>query len=271
MAQSPTKKTNYAADISLLTSQFQKSRPRLISGTAAMKMAPWSVAASGVDVNFVPTSISGCVLWLRADKGITIGTGVSAWADQSGTGDSNKNMSQAIGSQQPTLNASDTSYNGQATLSFAGASSQFLRSGTWSASLSQPQTTILVGNDDGSASSEYYIDGLSVNTNEFEYSNGAYFFASGSGVTRTGGSPLVAMMLYNGASSDLFVSAKTLVQTGSLTATVTGITLGCAGNTSAFLNGKIAEVIIYNSDIGSTNRANVWNYLGTRYGITIGA
>ena len=45
---------------------------------------------------FVPTQLSGCQLWLRADEGVTLSSGlVSAWADQSGNGN---NASQIAGS-----------------------------------------------------------------------------------------------------------------------------------------------------------------------------
>jgi hypothetical protein len=52
---------------------------------------------------FVPTQISGCVLWLRSDLGLTLsGQSVSGWADQSGKGN---NASQA-GAAEPTLSIS---------------------------------------------------------------------------------------------------------------------------------------------------------------------
>ncbi len=59
-----------------------------------------------------PLSIFGVpsvLQWVRADLGITIGTGVSAWADQSGNG---KDYTQATGANQPVYNSSD------ATLSY---------------------------------------------------------------------------------------------------------------------------------------------------------
>lgn len=34
-------------------------------------------------------------------------------------------------------------------------------------------------------------------------------------------------------------------------------------------NGDIAEIILYNADLGSTDRANIEKYLGTKYGITV--
>lgn len=54
------------------------------------------------------TILGSAAWWVRADLGITIGTGVSAWADQSGNG---VNFAQGTGSAQPTLVAG--AVNGQ--------------------------------------------------------------------------------------------------------------------------------------------------------------
>lgn len=48
---------------------------------------------------FSPTTLGGLQLWLRGDKGTTIATGVSTWADQSVGGN---NATQATGAKQPT-------------------------------------------------------------------------------------------------------------------------------------------------------------------------
>jgi hypothetical protein len=59
--------------------------------------------SAGGGGSFTPTSLSGCVLWLRADLGVTLnGSTVSAWADQSGNGN---NASQGTAASQPTYNA----------------------------------------------------------------------------------------------------------------------------------------------------------------------
>lgn len=53
---------------------------------------------------FGPKSLSGLVIWLRADLGITLNSGnVSSWADQSGNGN---NLTQGTASQQPLFVAS---------------------------------------------------------------------------------------------------------------------------------------------------------------------
>jgi hypothetical protein len=109
---------------------------------------------------FSPTLISGCALWLRADLGTSISTGVSAWADQSGVGDANRNYEQSTGSAQPTLNAHDAAYNGQATLSFLPSSSQcLLATGAFSPTVPSPFTVFIVGNDDGVVTSTEVVFG----------------------------------------------------------------------------------------------------------------
>ena len=66
-------------------------------GAPIASAAPAAVAAS------TPVTIMGanCTEWWRADLGITIGTGVSAWAGQVG----GKNFTQGTGTAQPAYNA----------------------------------------------------------------------------------------------------------------------------------------------------------------------
>lgn len=56
--------------------------------------------------------------WLRGDLGITLGTGVSAWADQSGGG---MNAIQATGTAQPAYSANDATLDNQATVTADGS------------------------------------------------------------------------------------------------------------------------------------------------------
>lgn len=66
-----------------------------------------------MSVPFDPSQISNLVVHLDAALGITIGTGVSAWADQ--TAFSN-HFTQAVGAVQPNYTASDANLNGQAAV-----------------------------------------------------------------------------------------------------------------------------------------------------------
>jgi hypothetical protein len=68
------------------------------------------IATAGASAPFDPSQIPGLVVHLDAALGITIGTGVSAWADQT----SNANhFTNAVGATQPNYTASDANLNGQ--------------------------------------------------------------------------------------------------------------------------------------------------------------
>jgi hypothetical protein len=77
---------------------------------------------------FVPTSLPGVILWLRADRGIVPnGTTVSGWNDQSGHGN---NVTQATAANQPTF--LNNALGGKPGLRFNGTSSQMSFAGALS-------------------------------------------------------------------------------------------------------------------------------------------
>jgi hypothetical protein len=231
------------------------------------------LSAGGVFVN--PTSIPGLFAWYRADLGITIGTGVSAWADQSGNGDANRNATQATGTKQPTLNASDAAFNNQSTISFSSAAVQLLATGTFSASLVQPATVYLVGIA-GGAAVQIAIDGVGVTQMQIgcqvDGTSPRYFAGTGP-VNGTGpmASKFAVGVVFNGASSAAYFNAISTATTSgnmgtnSLPHAQIGADSGGVGN----WNGKIAELIYYAGSHNATQRGQVMNYLGARYAITI--
>lgn len=75
----------------------QQNRGRIASG-------------GGVSIPFDPSQIAGLVVHLDAALGITIGTGVAAWSDQ--TVNAN-HFTQASGALQPNFTASDANLNGE--------------------------------------------------------------------------------------------------------------------------------------------------------------
>lgn len=81
--------------------------------------------SSGAVAATTPQTIFGSLAWwYRADLGVTVATGVSTWADQSGN---NVNMAQASGPAQPALIAS--AINGQPAVRADGISQ--VLSATW--------------------------------------------------------------------------------------------------------------------------------------------
>lgn len=83
--------------------------------------------ATAAAASSTPISILGSLAWwVRADLGITIGTGVSAWADQSGNG---VNFAQGTGSAQPAFGATAGPNN---TPAVTGDGTNDILSATWS-------------------------------------------------------------------------------------------------------------------------------------------
>jgi hypothetical protein len=236
--------------------------------------------------NFTPPSIAGLTAWYRADLGITIGTGVSAWADQSGTGDANKNVTQGTAANQPTFNASDGAYNSKPTLSFDDTN-DVLISGLWSSSLAQPSTIYLVGNTNG-GDAEYMFAraanahlGVEIwgrdNTGSGGTLGSLAAGCSGGQIVSTSGSapvlssPSVIAVVVNGVSSNGYVNSfNTTFCSGNLgTDPLQSLRFGSRSDDLAFLGGKIAECVIYSGAHDVSTRTTVMSYLGSRYGISI--
>lgn len=272
MPPSPTHKTDYAAEaLSLLTSRYQKARPGgLVTGAAAVAMAPWSLAATGSI--FTPASVSGVLAWYRADLGVTTSTGVSGWSDQSGSGDAGRNLTQATGTKQPSVNASDASYKNKPTLSFASGSGQYLTSGAWSTgSMSEPYTIFIVGNDDGTSTNQVFVDNQIGASGESLLWNlgGVYAVGAVSSGIAASATPKVIIAQHNGASSSINVSASTATPISAPSETMTGITAGASIAPGTYLNGKIAEMAFWARALTPTEVAALNTYAHNRYGILI--
>jgi hypothetical protein len=234
--------------------------------------------ASGSDPVFIPTHIAGLAIWLRADMGITIATGVSQWNDQSGVGDSNRNAVQATGANQPTYNATDAAYNNQSTLSFVTASALYMQTGTWSHAASQPFTWIVVGNaTSGGGGQQGFIDGITTQECRiFTNPNGSILdIYAGATLATTVHctSPTIIGAIFNATNSFLYANnTQVAIAAGSAGASAQnpiGISIGVEYNISSYLNGKIAEVIGYYGVLSTAQLSLLFTYLGNRYGITV--
>lgn len=231
-------------------------------------------------VQFDPSTLPGLKALFDAGLGVTNVSGAaSAWADQSGTGDANKNLAQATSGKRPTINATDAAYNNKPTLSFAAASSQLMQSSAWASALPQPFTWFVVGNTSGGGANEYMLEGdvdgsvrcimgmLVISANWGMYGGTEL----GSSAARSA-SPLILGGVMNGSSSRLYMSAKTPVAIGDAGGNgLSGMSVGGSYAGTATLDGKLASMVACAGDLGATYINKLLDFWGSKYGIAIGA
>lgn len=215
---------------------------------------------------FSPLDISGLVLWLRSDLGVTLnGSNVSAWADQSGQGN---NVSQGTGAQQPPYVASDASFGGQPSLTFTNGSHQNLGSGVWSVSLVQPCTWYVLAKYTSFAGVGIVMQDISAHQAMYVTANGGAFqisAASAMGSAHVSNGAHAFVGVFNGASSAAYLDASTGPVSGNVgagTLTRLQVSLSNANNWS----GSVAEVMGYSGAHTAANVAQVLQYYNSRYG-----
>lgn len=228
----------------------------------------------------VPRTVAGLLAWYRGDLGVTnVGGRASAWADQSGTGDANKNLVQATAGNRPTITAADANFNNQTTLALNSAHPDILiPTGNWAVAMAQPITIYsvhLVTSLAGQVA--YYDDNVTPNSfSLFQTLGGGFAAEAGASLSagdNTLNKPTVFAVVFNGVSSSCYDNARTAVASGNAGANGSvGLLVGdhATGGGSP-LAGTIAEIIVYSGAHNATTRSTVLTYLGARYAIAIGA
>ena len=212
----------------------------------------------------IPQTINGLQLWLRADQGITLATGVSQWNDLSGNGN---NLSQSTVGLRPAYNATDAAYNNQPTLSFSAVANTVIGGG--SITHAQPYTIIFVGDSALAGSSIIESGGTYSGLYTFGPGAGYICFYAGTGQQSNTGitSKSVVAAVFNGASSSIYVnnSSTPVFSANPGSGGLSGaINIGNTGLAGPF-TGNIAEVLIYNSVLSTTQLGTIFQYLGSRY------
>lgn len=226
--------------------------------------------------------LGNCVIWYRGDLGVTTTTGTSTvltWADQSGTGDANKNLT-AVNS--PTLKAGDTNYAGQTTLTFTAASSTYMTSGSFLSAIAQPNTWVIIGHTPTSLAYQIIIDANDRVSGQYVgRTNAANTIIQSVGVglstAGTWSAPSVVLGEFNGASSKIFINNLT-------TAAITGNAGSGAGSSENSLtvgsqdaawgpvnywDGSVAEIIGFSGLLSIAAKAQLRKYIQGRYGIPV--
>lgn len=216
-----------------------------------------------------PLSIPGCFLWLRADLGTVIGTGVKVWLDSSGN---LNHATQVTGSQQPTLTVRDSQYNNNATLTFVNANTQYMSiASPVNNAAVQPITSIIVGNSSNANTEGTFQNGTgsTMSAGFLDDATGNVYMSAGTQVDTLVSvlNPAIMCLVANGAACKGYVnSAKAPVVSGNYgtdSFNGQGMQIGTGG--VAALDGKIAEIICYNGALTPQQVSQVFQYASARY------
>lgn len=210
---------------------------------------------------------AGMHLWLRADAGVTASGGlVSRWLDQSGNG---RHASMNLVSRQPAL--ASGALNGRPVIRFNGAQSMYLDI------YAQPTTfTVFVVGKNSMPSESYSMilgPGSTSPNNQLRWENGSQVLFVGLGnnmpiITSSIGNTRAYHALsarYNGSVMNVYRDGNTV---SSHSFTTTGPwTLASVGSwlSSYYMQGDLAEVILYDRALSETERASVNEYLRSKY------
>ncbi|MCS7074757.1 MAG: LamG domain-containing protein, partial [Bacteroidia bacterium] len=221
-------------------------------------------------------------LWLRADAmtDTTVGNGVSVnqWRDRSGNGN---HTNQANPSARPIWIASGL--NNLPVVRFDG-SNQWLQIPN-SASLNPPNqlTLFVVGKYNGATSWQTFVnkstnssfnDGYAISRNNtanqflFYINNYTQNVATAALAQNTFG---IISGLYNQVSVQAWLNGTQIATdpfAGSISNTSTPMYVG-AYNGGGYLNGDIAEIVMYNTALNAVQRILVENYLSSKYNLAI--
>ncbi len=232
---------------------------------------------------FLPTDLGNLELWLDAEKGITLnGADVSAWADQSGSGN---DFDQTTDSKQPLFVASGI--NGRNSIEINTDTDELLRSNDYFT----PSTghAFLVCQPDGLAF-EIPFGGTSSTGQKgisFKLRNdGDVGLAKGDGTSD---------IFRQTSAANLYAIDETILLTYKWTATNTNLRLnglevladdsdavdpgggsesdedfeiGAANNIEHY-TGQVLEILLYGSNLSTAEEASVESYLAARAGITL--
>jgi hypothetical protein len=138
--------------------------------------------------------------------------------------------------------------------------------------LAQPTTWFVVMDSDAAATQQHLIDGNTNRNTLYIFTDTKFHLFAGSDVAGAASdtNSHVLCGVFNGASSNLRVDggAGTSGAAGAQGVS-TILRIGCeSGAASGFMDGRIAEIIGYDSALSVANINLVGNYLGTKWGIT---
>lgn len=213
---------------------------------------------------FIPTDIAGCNPWFDAGQitGLNNGDPVANWLDESGN---SNDAVQADVAKEPLYETGVI--NGKPALQFDGSNDYLLAS---TVSIAQPNTFFIVGKSSVTPYNyEFFFDGA-VSRQAFLYS--AANVGAFAGSLAFTGTPDTAWhifsIIFNGSSSEIYDNGVLISTVNTGANALTGLVIGYdLGDDGFGLNGYIAEIIGYDTALGTSNRQAVEAYLATKYAL----
>jgi hypothetical protein len=192
------------------------------------------------------------------------GTGfITTWYDQSGNA---RNVTQTTAANQPqiVLGGNIVVLNNKSSINFDGTDDKLLSSFSL---ISQPNTIFSVASVEDTSTLRLMYDDDGGNDRNTYDNNGDVFAGAPvlDGTIWTTNIQYLHSVLYNGNSSSVHRNGSLNVSGSLGTQGLSGLTIGArfSGN---FWDGKIQEIIIYNSN-QSSNRTGIESNINTYYGI----
>ena len=227
-------------------------------------IAPAAVLSAEQTVEFSPTDISGLQLWLKADTitGLSDGATVATWTDSSGNG---FNATQSTEANKPIYKVGIV--GGKPVVRFDGTNDGMVVSASLSVAL--PCTVFVVYSYRSTTSAgRRAVQGVSNNWLIGPYSliYRAYNSAFLDGAATTQNLFIVSCMRQLSGDAKLFNNG-TQVATNANNTAPGQMALGASGAFGEPLDGDIAEVIVYNSALSTTDRQAVEAYLDNKYNL----
>lgn len=213
-----------------------------------------------------PSSFASLRAWYKSDVGVTIATGVSAWADQSGLGNT---LAQATGSLQPSI--ANNVIASKPALTFDGVD-DFL---TVAFALTQPTSVFVVMRPNALVVGRTYVDGgagantmaiahAQVTPNRLRMNAGNSLTGASAMASGTWG---ITTAIFNGVSSVLATADNADLTGDAGLGAGAGITLGAQFGGTLPANVSVAEVVVLAEAAGAASRAGLRAYFRERYNI----
>lgn len=217
-----------------------------------------------------PVNVSGAVLWLRSDIGITqvAGPKVSAWSDQSPSGLS---ASQGADASQPAYVASDINgrpgVRGAAATRLDLAGMPTLTAATFFLVITPDtlNTAYLLSGGNGVFGIIQHFTGSSL-----EWFNGSGTDRLTFAASPAAGAHVLGVTQTNGGALTLYYDGVQAATKATAAANIVKIDtfFNVSGGTTNGFNGDLLEVIVLNRVLGATELASATQYLKTEYAIS---